>query len=316
MKKIFFLSLMLLLAAGNLHAADAETKTAKEPKPDLPAAVTTAGGEEGDTNVQALLTTLNETLEENRKIRETLKGLQQSVEEKTIENKRLNGQIQDLEALSIQGNKQLTDKVVQLQTKLKETSDAVKSSESDKKSFENEKQKILDEIEHLRDENKKIKELLKTSVLQEEKDRLMKLISHNEDATMRAVQKLAEQNSENQQMKQELDSAYYNLGNTLFKLRDYQGAVAQYEKAIEWNPTNAWAHHNIAVIYDYYLFKEDLAVLHYQKYLDYKPAKEEAHEIRRRILDLSMLKKVAPTNPLEMDFKAFHKQDKVTNTAS
>lgn len=323
-RKILFMSLAFLAVAGRIHAADVPP----EPKPDKPskAADTTAppgaavvdpaaAPEGGDTNVQALLTTLNEALEENRKIRESFKNLQQSLEEKTIENKRLNGQIQDLEALSIQGSKQLTDKVVQLQSKLKETSDAVKASEGDKKAFEGEKQKILDEIESLRDENKKVSHLLKTSVLKEEKERLLKLIGKNEEANAKAVKTLAQKNSENERLKEELDSTYYNLGNTLFKMRDYEGAVAQYTKSIEWNPNNAWAHHNLAVIYDYYLGKEDLAILHYQRYLDYASPREEVHEIRRRILDLSMIKKVTPSTPLQIDFDKLHKQDKVNTTA-
>ena len=38
--------------------------------------------------------------------------------------------------------------------------------------------------------------------------------------------------------------AYYNRGNSKYKLQDYIGAIADYSKAIELNPNDSNAYHN------------------------------------------------------------------------
>ncbi len=267
-----------------------------------------ASAPNSEAGVQMLLSTLNETLEENRKIRESLKTLQQSLEEKTIINSRLTDQIQKLETLSIQGNKQLTEQVGQLRGELDKSAEAVQKSEAEKQAFDKGKQQILDEMDQLRKENHKIEELLKTALLQEEREELLKLIQHNENATLRSVKRVAEVNAVNEKLRQELDAAYFELGNSLFEMRNFEGAAAEYKKALQWNPANAWAHHNLGVVYDYYLNRTEWAMIEYQKYLDYESAPEKVHEIRRRILDLHLLQKVTPVTPLKNDFDEFRKE--------
>ena len=288
----------------------AEAEKAKSQLEPIPAAGPKgeAFAPTSEAGVQTLLSTLNETLEENRKIRESLKTLQQALEEKTIENSRLTGQIQKLEAVSIQGSQQLNEKVGQLRSELDKSAEAIQKSEAEKQAFDKGKQQILDEMGQLQKENQKIEELLKTALLKEEKEELLKLIQHNEKSALEAVKRVAEVNAVNETLRQELDEAYFKLGNSLFEMRNFEGAAEEYKKAIQWNPAHAWAHHNLGVVYDYYLNRTDWALIEYQKYLDYEPAPEKAHEIRRRILDLHMLQKVTPATPLKNDFEEFHKE--------
>ncbi len=303
---VFFGSLLILSQRAPLYA---ETKpVAPSPAGAVPKGETLA--QNPNAGVQTLLSTLNETLEENRKIRESLKTLQQSLEEKTVENSRLTSQIQRLETVSIQGSRQLTEKVGQLQGELDKSADAIQKSEAEKKAFDKGKQQILDEMAQLQKENKKITELLKVSLLKEEKESLLKLIQHNEKANLNAMKHLARVDTVNEKLRQELDQAHFRLGNSLFETRDFEGAVMEYQKALQWNPGNAMAHHNLGIAYDYYLNKTDLALIHYQKYLNYEAIPEKAREVRRRILDINLLKKVTPDTPIKNDFDDFHK-DKV-----
>ncbi len=320
----FFCSLLILSQSAALYAETKPAAESEKTKPKSQLAAASSPGLKGapppppsaqnaEAGVQTLLSTLNETLEENRKIRESLKTLQQSLEEKTVENSRLTGQIQKLETVSIQGSKQLTEKVEQLQSELNKSAETIQKSEAEKQAFDKGKQQILDEMEQLQKENKKIGELLKSSLLKEEKEELLKLIQHNEKAALGAVNRVAEVNAVNEKIRQELDEAYFKLGNSLFEMRNFEGAAAEYKRALQWNPANAWAHHNLGIVYDYYLNQTDLALIQYQKYIDYEAAPEKAGEIRRRILDINLLKKVTPDTPLKNDFDDFHK-DKVEVT--
>jgi hypothetical protein len=67
-------------------------------------------------------------------------------------------------------------------------------------------------------------------------------------------------------------------------------------------------HHNLAVIYDYYLNDQPMALHHYKKYMDLEPLQKESHKIRERMLDLELLSKVVPDYPLKLDFSEYHRQ--------
>jgi len=59
----------------------------------------------------------------------------------------------------------------------------------------------------------------------------------------------------------------YNHQGIIMRMRgDFTGAKAMYQAAIRYNPNYANAHHNIAILYDIYLYKYDLALYHYKKH--------------------------------------------------
>ncbi|HPS37553.1 MAG TPA: hypothetical protein PLL75_07510, partial [Candidatus Omnitrophota bacterium] len=123
----FLLILMLLLGASALVAAEKTVKGAVE----KPAAVVPAAGKESVSpasaegqNLEKLLFTLNETLEENRKIRQNMRDLQAAFEKVTVEKSDLTNQMRKVEQFTIQrtrdSNKAIEDLKGQLETSQKE----------------------------------------------------------------------------------------------------------------------------------------------------------------------------------------------------
>ncbi len=256
-----------------------------------------------DQQMQKLLGTLNETLEENRKIRENIKILQTSLQAATIENARLKSDMQGLQAISVGASRDLESKNEELQKELEKLRADLKEIEKDKLEIDHERKNMNSEASEVRDENEKLKGLLSRAVLAEEKEEILGLVETNRQSVSAALEKLSGVQSEAELLKSELNRVHYNFGNVLFSLHDYKQAAEHYLAALRWNPSNPWAHYNLGIIYDYYLHDKDLALRHYQKYVDYKPADENESEARRRILDLNLLKKVQPTHPLKVDLQ-------------
>ncbi len=111
--------------------------------------------------------------------------------------------------------------------------------------------------------------------------------------------------------------AWYRLGNALFKLGDLEGARNAYEKALSFSPEDpryynnlgeifrrekepkkaekyfkkalslypdyALAHYNLGVLFDQELDKPELAVYHYRKYLELRPAAPDRKKVEKWI---------------------------------
>lgn len=262
------------------------------------------GGEE------TLFNTLNETLEENRKIHLAMKEMQQALQKKTIESEDLKSELRKLEALALERNRDLGQKVKDLDIQIKASSETEAKFMLEKDEFSKEKKRIKEESRAAQNENSKLRKMLSNSILEEEEESVLQVARHNDEVARMAQERMIQINTENQAVKNEVANAYFHMGNTLFQVRRYVEADEAYRKVIAYDPSNAWAYHNLAVIEDYYLNDPKSAYEHYQLYLNYKPAGEEAQAVRRRILDLNMLDKVSPITPLKKDFDAFHNESR------
>lgn len=305
---LFMLGLFFLSSTEGFSKEKKEQAAAKKKTTAAtPAPVAIARPKAGD-DVESLFATLNETLEENRKIRTSLKEVQQTLQGKIVENQDLKKEMGKLESLALERNRELTGETKDLKQQIKDSEAAMQKFETEKRLFYKEKERIEKESIQIKDENEKLRKTLATSVLEEEKEAILKAVKENGMAAQKAEARIAQVNIENQIQKNELIAAQYQMGNVLFQMKRYPEAVAAYKKVIERDPTNAWAYHNMAVIEDYYLNDSKSAYIHYQRYLDYKALDEEAGEVRRRVLDLNFLSKLAPETPLKNDFEKFHQE--------
>ncbi len=261
-------------------------------------------------NIETVLSTLKETLEENLKIRKNTKALQEAFEKAVFENDNLKNQIRQLETQTSEERQKLNNKIAALGNQLREASGNDEHLQSEKKRALGVKENLERQRDELNKENERLKKILSDSILKKEKEELITLLKNNHESTEEAFKKFSDVNRENQQLKEELAQNNFAMGNIYFGQRNYEAALELYQKTLEWNPAFAWAHHNMGIIYDYYLDDRGAAVSHYEKYLNYKAPEEQGQEIRRRILDLNLLDKVSPDMPLKPDFEKLYKESR------
>ena len=255
-------------------------------------------------DVETILSTLNDTLKENKLLRDNMMTLQQGIDRVTVENNVMRTQIRNLE------------KKLQA-AEMKQTSgmDELKRQQDMNKQFETEKTKIQAKVDATQEElaralekNKELQKVLDSAILEEERDEYRSLILQAQESADHALAKLSETENENEKMKVELEEIYLQVGNAMYEEKNYEGAIKQYKRVIEINPSNANAHHNLAVIYDFYKNEHSLAIDHYEKFLKLSPADETANQIRERILDIELVKNMVPPQPLKMEFNEYHRK--------
>ena len=89
---------------------------------------------------------------------------------------------------------------------------------------------------------------------------------------------------------QEADRYHYNLGVIYTQAKDYEQAVKEYKKALEFNPRNAKAHYNLGIIYDDYFKDKVNAKVHYRDFLSLDPISDDADTVREWMANLGTSK--------------------------
>jgi len=64
---------------------------------------------------------------------------------------------------------------------------------------------------------------------------------------------------------------HYNLGVFYVEQKNFERAMVEFEKALEWRPEDAPSHYNLGLIYSEHLKNEEKAISHFQRYLDLQP---------------------------------------------
>lgn len=90
----------------------------------------------------------------------------------------------------------------------------------------------------------------------------------------------------------EAGKLHYNVGNFYFRNREYGAAVEEYKKAIMYQPKDADAHYNLAIVNDEYLGNRTDALQHYKRFLAIAAEDPKAVKVEQRILDLEMYETV------------------------
>jgi chromosome segregation ATPase len=80
-------------------------------------------------------------------------------------------------------------------------------------------------------------------------------------------QKFSEIARQNKVLIRQTSNMHYNLGVFYTKQKDYSRAIAEFEKAVELTPDDAYAHFNLGYIYAEYVVNRQKAIGHFQKYL-------------------------------------------------
>ncbi len=166
--------------------------------------------------------------------------------------------------------------VSRLQKKLNEALRAQKHAEQKIKRVEEEKLNITAQAEIYRrqlGESKELynKALAKNKVLEKKASEIPK--------------KFAELARENKVLLKETALMHYNLGVFYTQNKEYSRAIAEYEKTLELNPDDAYAHYNLGYIYAEYMVDRPKAVEHFRKFLRLSKAEDKDVDwVKRYIL--------------------------------
>ena len=243
---LFFQAEHLVLLA----AARAEKKPAEEPMPppvEESAEMADASVPLSEKRIQAdeitdgkdiekLLYTLNETLEENRKIRQSMRDLQQAFEKVTLEKSDLMGQVQKVQQLAIQRNRDTSLQVEDLNAQLNSSKKEMEKLQNQNKTSVEQKLETEKKLEAVNAENKKMQELLKLAVLAPERDLIVEQMNQNDAAVNEAVAQISSLDSENAALREPVIQSYFDLGNMYYDLGRYEDAAVQYLNVLNWNP--------------------------------------------------------------------------------
>ncbi len=93
---------------------------------------------------------------------------------------------------------------------------------------------------------------------------------------------------DDQQFKEELAKAHYNMGNIYFERGEYQRAVVEYYQAVDLTPNDADTHYNLAFVSAEYLSDQETALKHYQWYLYLRPNAPDANVVKEKMIEAKL----------------------------
>ncbi|MBP9865699.1 MAG: tetratricopeptide repeat protein, partial [Candidatus Omnitrophica bacterium] len=258
----------------------------------------------GAVDVDRLLGTVNQTLSENRDLRKNMSVVQESFERLTIENNVLKSRLRNLERRAEEKDSEKAEILKDFNQRQKQI-DALHDQNDAKM------QELVDQANKLNDskaEIKKLQDKLGEAILESERDEYNLRINNLKAESEQAISELAKAKYLQAQHQEELGQSYYRMGNMLFEQRQFAKAVEHYLKALEYNPQLSYAHHNLGVIYDYYLNNNPEALKHYKAFLNMEPDDTSVDKINERMLELELAKNIVPENPLKLDYTEYHKK--------
>ncbi|MBU3760036.1 MAG: tetratricopeptide repeat protein [Candidatus Omnitrophica bacterium] len=287
---ISFMIIAVWLSGASFALAQAEDTPQKKPEVSQ------------DQDVEVLLKTMNEVLEENRRIKDQSKSHEDAMQKMARENDLLRSQARRMKKeLEDAGGR---DKALarELEVKTQELSKRAEELMQENKKLGELRDHYEKRIPELEAEGERMKKMLDSAILEEERSEYLKLIESAQEMADRSFEELKAVKKQLLTLNDASGEAYYKLGNMLFDMKDMENAAASYRKALEVNPDDPWVHHNLGIIYDYYIHNDKQAIYHYRQYLRAQDPGAEANKIRERILDLQLKKNMIPSEPLQKDF--------------
>lgn len=286
----------------------------------MAAAIPPAAGEEkapgrdgqAPAAIDDVMTTLNQTLEENRRVRKELEDLEVAYRRVAVENNLLSTQLRQLQEGAIpaaeQARAEQEGRVQGLERELAEKREAYERLARERAALRDRHSGSRRKLAQLRRQKARLAGTLSSAILEGERDTYLELIRGAQESGTIALREISAAKSENERLRQDLVEMHFQLGNVMFERKDYGGAVREYEGALALDPEDPWVNHNLAVVYDYYLDDNPSAIRHYSKFLKLQPVAEEARRIRERVLELELFKAVVPGPPLALEFNRTHKK--------
>ncbi len=158
--------------------------------------------------------------------------------------------------------------------------------------FQQRMKQLEDKLTQQRDDNDK------KAVIQEQEQQTAKEL---QSKTTEMLSKGGDLDPEDQQFKDELAKAHYNMGNLYFDRGEYQRAVVEYYQSMDLSPNDADTHYNLAFISGEYLGDQETALKHYQWYLYLKPQAEDSPAVNAKILQAKLHLRSKVDSPLDKD---------------
>ena len=121
-----------------------------------------------------------------------------------------------------------------------------------------------------------------------EKEQFQQTAKELESKTNEMLSKGGDLDPEDQQFKDELAKAHYNMGNIYFDRGEYQRAVVEYYQAVDLAPNDPDTHYNLAFVSGDFLGDQETALKHYQWYLYLKPNAADVPLINEKILEAKL----------------------------
>lgn len=146
---------------------------------------------------------------------------------------------------------------VQLQDQVEELEKSIEEREKDVKNL-----------------NEKIEALEKENALKEGTDSSQKILVSNEYSQL-----LEKAKSLEAVLQKERGVYYYNLGVAYVQAKLFSKAVESYEKSLSFEPNNPEAHYNLGLLYENFNLEPERAIVHYQRYLEFKPGAADKDEV-------------------------------------
>lgn len=120
--------------------------------------------------------------------------------------------------------------------------------------------------------------------LRGERDKLKALTKELNALAEEAPKKFKAMAAENKKMLNETADMHYNLGVFFSQQRNYDRAVKEFSRALDFNPNLANAHYNLGYLYSERLDRHDLALSHFNRFLSLNPTAKESEVIRSYLL--------------------------------
>ncbi len=106
-------------------------------------------------------------------------------------------------------------------------------------------------------------------------------------------------NDEN--FREELAKAHYNMGNIFFQRGEYQRAIVEFYQAVDLSPYDADTHFNLAFVSGEYLKDQETALKHYQWYLYLRPDADDIDLVREKMAAAKLHIRSRIDSPLDKD---------------
>ncbi|HTL70814.1 MAG TPA: tetratricopeptide repeat protein [Candidatus Eisenbacteria bacterium] len=123
-----------------------------------------------------------------------------------------------------------------------------------------------------------------TAKIKQERDKLKATNNEMNKLVEDAPRKFQAMAAENKKLTAETANMHYNLGVFFSQQRNYERAVKEFERALEFDPNMANAHYNLGYLYSERLERHDLALAHFNRFLEINPSAKESEVVRSYIL--------------------------------
>jgi len=174
-------------------------------------------------------------------------------------------------------------------TSIKKLEDEVKALKKENSSLASDLKRSRDELLRLKPELEKAKEQV-----QSQEQKIQSTQQKFEDAAQKnkalehtfvdAPLKCAQIARQNKVLIRRTANMHYNMGVFYTKQKEYSRAIAEFEKAVELAPDDAYSYFNLGYIYAEYIQQRQKAIDYFRKYLQYADKKDKDVDWAKRYI--------------------------------